>query len=233
VEWLTVTLAIYRRAARRAGELALRNWPVLGTVFAYEAIWILSMLIAVPFGIVGGLFLGLVYAACVSSFLAMVEAMVRTSKVTWGDFQSSFGAYLWDVMGVYFVLWIFSIVQPMILAAPQGTLIIFFIWILAFVFFNAVPELIYVGHHSAFELFAESYRFISDNWIEWFPPNGFLFFAAVGLFGLPVGNTALLVAKSAAIALFIYFAMVMRGLLFLELYRSSRRARAFRYRAGG
>ena len=37
----------------------------------------------------------------------------------------------------------------------------------------------------------------------------------------------------AVIALFVYFAMVVRGLLYIELAGTSRRGRAFRHRAGG
>ena len=233
MEWLIVTLGIYQRASSRAAALALRNWPVLGTLFAYGFILLVGASMAAPFGIAGGLILSFVFAACVGSFLSMVENMVRTGKVTWGDFQRSFGAYLWDVVGVNFVLWIFSMLAPMIAATPQGPLILTFIWILALVFFNAVPELIYLGHHSAVELFAESYRFVSDNWIEWFPPNALLFLGFVALRELPDQNLALYAAKNAVTALFIYFAMVMRGLVFIELYGSSRRARAFRHRARG
>jgi len=38
--------------------------------------------------------------------------------------------------------------------------------------------------------------------------------------------------QTAATALLIYFVMVLRGLLFLELHGTSRRSRAFRYRMG-
>jgi hypothetical protein len=40
------------------------------------------------------------------------------------------------------------------------------------------------------------------------------------------------VLQIAVLALFGYFAMVLRGLLFIELAGSSRRGRAFRYRTG-
>src|SRR5262245_47161576 len=118
----------------RAGELSLRNWPVLASLFAYTGIFLVAVPIAMQFGLAGGLFLGLVFAACASSFLYLVEMMVRTGKVTWADFKRSFGAYLGDVIGVNFVLWIFSMLAPMIATLPQGPLILLCIWILAFVF---------------------------------------------------------------------------------------------------
>ena len=232
MSWLTATLALYRRVFSRAGQLALRNWPVLGTVFVYAAVMTTSVLVASRLGLLGGFLLSLVWASCVGSFLYLVEMMVRTGRVSWGDFRRSFGVYVWDVVGVSFILWIvFAIATPALRTVPQGPGIILALDLVIFVLFNAVPELIYLGHCSSLELLAESYAFISDNWIEWFPPN----IAAAGLLYLvasvPLGGI-LAWGQTAGMALLVYVAMVARGLLFLELHGSSRRARAFRHRTG-
>lgn len=231
--WLTTTLAMYGRAFHRAGALTLRNWPVAGTTFAYSLALAAAAIIAPSFGIVGGFLMSLVWAACVSSFLSMVEMMLRTGVVSWADFRRSFGVYLWDVVGVTFIVWlVFAVATPALRTIPQGPGIILGMNLVIVVLFNAVPELIYLGHHSALELLTESYRFIADNWIEWFP--------AVIAMGVPVLLLAqvelpgvLAFATAAALGLWVYFMMVARGLLFLELHGSSRRARAFRHRAGG
>jgi hypothetical protein len=81
----------------------------------------------------------------------------------------------------------------------------------------------------------ESYRFIGENWIEWFPAVLILAAFLVG-----VREVALMVAPPAfaalvaqlVISLVLYFAMIVRGLLFQELSTSNRRARAFRRAAG-
>lgn len=233
MEWLAVTLQIYRRATSRAATLALRNWPVLGSVFAYSAIVSVAANFAMFLGIIGGFLLSLVSAACMGSFLYLVEMMVRTSKVTWEDFGRSFSAYLWDVIGVMFVLWIFQLVAvPMLMQSQQGSLILLCIYIAMLVFFNAVPELIYLGHHRALELLAESYRFVADNWIEWFPPNILLIACFYAIWRFNPSSLVAAVLQTAALALFGYFAMVLRGFLFIELAGSSRRGRAFRYRTG-
>ena len=233
MEWLTVTLQIYRRATSRAATLALRNWPVLGSVFAYGLIVFVAANFAMLLGIVGGFLLSLVSAACMGSFLYLVEMMVRTSKVSWEDFGRSFSAYLWDVIGVMFVLWIFQLVAvPVLLQSQQGGLILLCIYIAMLAFFNAVPELIYLGHHRALELLAESYRFVTDNWIEWFPPNVVLMAGFYALWQFRPSHTAAALLQTAALALFGYFAMVLRGFLFIELAGSSRRGRAFRHRSG-
>ena len=77
--------------------LAGKNWPVLGSLFVYQAIRIVAARLCLPLGIAGGFALTLVQAACLGSFLYLVEMIVRTSRVTLNDFRHSFGRYLWDV----------------------------------------------------------------------------------------------------------------------------------------
>jgi hypothetical protein len=229
--WLTTTLAMYGRVFRRAGALTLRNWPVAGTTFAYSLALAAAAIVAPQLGLVGGFLMSLVWAACVSSFLFMVEMMLRTGSVSWADFRRSFGVYLWDVVGVTFVLWVlFAVATPALATIPQGPGIILGLNLVIVVLFNAVPELIYLGHHSALELLTESYRFIADNWIEWFPATIAMAAPIVLVAELPLPGV-LVVARTALLALWIYFTMVARGLLFLELHGSTRRARDFRHRS--
>lgn len=233
MSWLTTTLAMYGRAFRRAGELTLRNWPVAGTTFAYALALAAAVAVGAQLGLVGGFLVSLVWAACVGSFLYLVEMIVRTGSVSWADFRRSFGVYLADVVGVTFVLWVvFAIATPALRTIPQGPGIILGMNLVVAVLFNAVPELIYLGHYTALELLGESYRFIADNWIEWFP--------ATLAMGIPLAlvadvelPAALALVRPALLGLWVYFMMVARGLLFLELHGSSRRARDFRRRAGG
>ena len=238
-DMLLATLQIYREAFSRASVLALRNWPVLGSVFAYSLILSVAVQVAAPFGIFGGFLVSLVSSACIGSFLYLVEMIVRTSRVTLPDFSRSFGAYLWDVVGVTFVLWIaMRLITPVLAQSPQGPVLMLCIQLAILVLFNAVPELIYLGHHSSLALLSESYRFVADNWIEWFPPNVLLLLIFWYLWNLPlersfpVGGIVVAVLHTGLVALFVYFAMVVRGLLFLELSGSTRRGRAFRRRMG-
>ena len=101
-----------------------------------------------------------------------------------------------------------------------------------FVFLNAVPELVYLGRSGAAELLAESYRFIGANWIEWFPANLLIVGVVLAVdFVLPDGPLGLISAAGAGLVA--AYGWVVRGLLFLELTTSSRRAREFRRRAEG
>jgi len=240
VNALAATVALYLKVSARAAELVARNWMVLATVLVYAVILsgasaaLALTAVGGPFFALGsGLLMTLIRAACIGSFLYLVEMMIRTSRVNLTDFRRSFGVYLWDVIGVSFVLWIFfRLIGPLIAASPLGPRIMVAIQIALVVFLNAVPELIYLGHYSTLALLGESYRFISENWIEWFPPN-FVLLAVLYLVFLPQTDGVLwLLLQATVAALAVYFFMVLRGLLFLELSGSSRRSRTFRYRMG-
>lgn len=231
---LLATLAVYRLAFQQGGRIALRNSAVMASVFVYLLLLVAALSCATFLGLFGGILMAFVSAACIGSFLHLVETMVRTSRVTLADFRQSFGAYLWDILGVNFVLWLgWRIVEVAVSGAPQeAALIRSCIWILVLVFFNAVPELIYLRHHSLLGLLTESYQFISENWVEWFPPNLIMLGIVVGIMALPAGTPALETLRLALLALFAYLAMVIRGFLFAELSTTSRRGRAFRHRSG-
>lgn len=233
MNWLAATLALYRRTFVRGAELTLRNWPVLGSVFVYTVVMAMAATFAPLLGIIGGFLLSLVWAACVGSFLYLVEMMVRTSRVTFDDFRRSAGAYLWDVVGVTFILWlVFRLLAPALATIPQGPPLLIGLNIVIAVFFNAVPELIYLGRYTSLQLLGESYSFIGENWIEWFPATLALALMVLLVAAAPVDGVLVWV-KLALVALLVAYAMVVRGLLFLELHGSSRRARAFRARMGG
>lgn len=232
METLAATVVMYGRTLRRAILLSVSNWPVAFTAFAYAAIMSVTVAVAARIGLLGGFLVTLVWAACVSSFLYLVEMIVRTSRVTWADFQKSFGAHLWDVLGVMFVSWLFwMVVAPALAGLQQGPTIVFCIQLAIFVFFNPLPELIYLGGQPLPGLLAESYRFVLENWVEWFPPTLLL---AAGLAAIAAAPWPPILswAEVGVAAFYLYFAAVFRGLLFLELSTSSRRSRAFRYRTG-
>ena len=232
MDWLVATMRLYGSVTRRAARVAVTNWPVGLSVFVYLAAMSITLPFAMMLGVLGGFIVGLVWAACIASFLFLVERLVRHGRVTLGELPASFTPYLSDVIGVMFVLWMARMLLSMALMTnPQGLLITLVAQLFIFVFFNAVPELIYLGHHSSLELLGESYQFIADNWIEWFPATIAMAVPPLLLAEVPLPGVMVL-ARPPLLGLWVYFMMVARGLLFLELQGSTRRARAFRHRAG-
>jgi hypothetical protein len=229
--WLGDTMAMYGRVFRRAAELTVQNWPLALLAIAYPVVLAgLSRLLA-PYGFIGGMVWTAAAAACFSSWLHFMEQVVNgRGRADLRDLSTSFGTYLGDVLNVGFLLFLLQLVAAFVLAPFPLLLIVFALAVL--VFLNAVPELIYLGRSAATELLAESYRFIGANWIEWFPANLLLVAVVFGVdMILPEGPYGLISAAGAGLAA--AYGWVVRGLLFLELHGSSRRAREFRRRAAG
>lgn len=232
MEWALATWAMYRRVFSRAAVLAARNWPVLLTAFVYSGLSTAAAWAAAWMGIFGGILVSLVSAACISSFLHLVEVIVQTGRVDLDDFRRSFGMYLWDVVALSFLAWLFfAFVTPVVAGLPQGPVILLCLQVALFVFLNAVPELIYLGRLHFLDLLVQSYKFIGENWVEWLPANVAVAGLFVVLWNIPF-PPVLAWASLLLTPLLAYFWMILRGLLFLELHGTSRRGRVFRYRAG-
>ncbi len=178
---------------------------------------------------VGGIVAGLIRTALLSCYLYFVGEVVARSKVSLQELKKSLGAYFWSVMGVYFILWILSLVLR---ASPQA---LFFLNIATLVLLNPAPEVIYLrGTRQGLQTIGESIRFLQEHWIEWFIPNVPIT-AAIYLLFLPLAQGALslnpvAIALALAAGALLHLFMIFRGYLFQELSGSSHRQRMFKYR---
>jgi len=227
--WLGDTAALYARVFRRGARLALANWPVGLVVLLYGALLGVVWMLVAPLGIVGGLLVYVASVACISSWLSLVAQVLRVGRVRWSDVLPGFATYLNDLLTVGFIVWILVTVANLVLAPLPLLHIIFGLAML--VFLNVLPELIYLGRHAPAALLVESYRFMGENWIEWFPANLLLAACLVAARELPAGPSGLVVESVTGLVL--YFAMIVRGLLFQELASSTRQGREFRRRVAG
>ena len=229
---------MYATALRRSWECVRRNWVVSLAPVAYGIILAVIASLVAPFGIVGGLLFSLASQACVSSGLFLIKNMVESNKADFSDFLNGFTVFLWELLGIAFILWI-----PLRLAAtglatvPNGARIYFLIKLALYILLNAVPEFIYQTRASGLELISASYNFIVENWIEWLIPNIVLF--AAGYFLLD-WIEPLLFELPGFLALFLYsfivglgltYVMTFRGFLFAQLHGTTRRSRLYRYKA--
>lgn len=227
--WFRDTAGLYARIFQRGIVLAARTWPVGLAIAASLALLDIVVVIGASLGLIGGFLVYLVMVGCASSWLSLVSQVLQGGRVEPRDMLGGFVTYLSDLLTVGFLFWGLSLIASIALKPFPFLYIVFQLAIL--VFLNAIPELVYLGRHAPAELLVESYRFIGENWIEWFPANialGSLLLAAASL---PAGPYGLLVKL--AVGLVLYFAMIVRGLLFQELATSSRRTREFRRRAAG
>jgi hypothetical protein len=226
VSWLTDLLDVYGRVLRRAVDLTVKHWWLgLIAIGYFFAFWVLAVVVA-PFGLAGGLLLGFAMAALISSWLALVDQIIRHGRVTLSEISESFLAYVFDVITVMFVRSLFMWAAMSAFGEDAGGAVTNLTF---FVFLNAAPEEIYLARNSGPAVFVESVRFIANHWIEWVPIN--VIFAvllwAVDQY-VPVMSVAFVL-----LGVVLTFGFVARGLLFLELTTSSRRAREFARRAAG
>jgi hypothetical protein len=240
MESIKALLWIYRTALSRSAELLVRNWGIIFAPLAYSVLLSLATLIFSPFGLIGGMLLTAVAAACASSGLYLLQNVVRVGKANVNDFLKGFSVYLGEVLTIAFILWIpLMLLSRVAYASPEGAFIIVAVRILLYVFLNPVPELIYQSRLSGLTLLSASYEFIVSNWIEWFLPN--VVITALGYLLLQWLNQLAAYLPwflefffiSSAFGLFLTFLMIYRGMLFSDLNGTTRRSRLFRYRARG
>jgi len=226
---LKVYLHLYSECFRKAFAAIAKNpWTLLlpGLVlFARE--W--AARLAYTLGMLAGIVITLATAALFSSYLHFVGELVRGGRISGRDLQRSFGAYLWPVVNVFFVVWLSSLALGLLVGGnPNGAALQYALWIVALVALNAVPEVIYLrGVHGGVQTIVAGWEFLKAQWIPWFAAN-------VPLLGVVILIAAYVQASiigTIILGAALHVAMVFRGNLFLVLDRSSHRQRMFAQRA--
>jgi len=237
VETIWATLWIYRRALVRSAQLFSVNWRVIFAPLAYGVILSVSFIFFAWLPIVGGIAIALVIDACISSGLYLTENILNTRKATLHDFTRGFGVYLWEVVLIFFILWIpMMVAQNVLIPVPNGLLILLLIRITLYIVLNAVPELIYQSRTSGLELLAASCHFIAENWIEWLVPNlaiavgWYLVWGLLDMMVIRLPSFLQFFVIASGIGLFLTYFMIFRGILFAELNGSTPRSRVYRYK---
>jgi len=237
VNVITVYVKLYAQClAETVRGLRKSPWTLLLPLGMSLAMQLLASLRSIPF--LGGIIL----SGLLSCYLYFLGEVVRGMRVSLRELRVSIGKYLWSVLAVVFVLWVAQFLLAMALPrTPNAALFFRFFNLAAFILLNAVPEVLYLrGIHGGLATFERSFRFIQENWLEWFIPNLPLLALAwfgVDLVGLlfafvPSLNPIALMLVAAFGALFHTF-MVFRGHLFEALDGSSHRQRMYRSRMGG
>lgn len=225
---LKVYLQLYATSLRDALAAIRRNaWTVVIPVaLLFARAWLGA--VALPLGFVGRILALLATAALSSSYLYFVGELSLGRHVSTREVKASFGAHLWPIANVYFVVWIASLVLELSLGRnPDASGAVYALWLIAFIAFNATPEVIYVrGTHGGLQTLTASWDFLKAQWIPWLavtvPLLALLSLVAIQL-------RVALVAEVLTGALLHVF-MVFRGALFRALDGTSHRQRMFAQR---
>lgn len=163
---------LYATALKDTGRSLQRGWIGFVAVPLYGIVLTLVTPMVMPLGITGGFILGFVNAVAAGALLALVEQCLLARRLSFGDLRDALGHYWWEVIGIGFVLMLPSFVLQQIGAnASFGPFAVVAVYILAAVFLNPLPEIVYqVKGANPVEHLGESVRFIHQHWIEWFLP---------------------------------------------------------------
>jgi len=185
---------LYRDALTQTLASLGRAWLGIVAIYVYAfALGIagaLSRLVPIP--ILAALLVGLCDALAVGALLSLVQRAVSNKPLGTSDIREAIGAYFWDVIAVGFVLWIpFLLIRQVAHVAGHGPPIVAAVSVLAAVFLNPLPEVIYQARTgSPLEDLSESARFVQQNWIEWFVP--------IVLVAAPLGSVLFFASESMA-----------------------------------
>ena len=248
-------LKLYARLAGKSIRLALRGWPAAVVLPIYATILVIAagQIAHLGLGIVGGFLVAIVATFLISSYLHLVWMAVAGRKIRFADLRDSFMAHFWDVISVMFATWIIQLVVSTLTAnaGDRGKIVAVLVDLTMAVFFNPVPELIYLagGRVRSFGLLMEAGRFISAHWPEWLAPTALMAAVILAPSGLisqgPLAVKLLMFQQLFSLdgltntvlrfplwlapfmLLFITWGMVFRGLLFDELVSRVRRPRSW------
>jgi hypothetical protein len=243
-------LKLYARLAGKSIRLAVRGWPAAVVLPIYTT---LTVILTVRFGqdLMGQLLVSIGVALLVSSYLHLISLAVGGQKIRFSELRDSFLAHFWDVIVVLFVTGLIQYLAAGTIHdyGERGKIIFVLVDLTMVVFFNAVPEVIYLGASRSIGVVLESARFISAHWPEWLAPTALMaavFLAPTGMIhrgpvaetvlslqglfslnGLALALLAIPTWLKPIMMLFFSWAMVFRGLLFIELTSRVRRPRSW------
>lgn len=238
MELFNLMIKYYISTGVRSFKLVKKNMPVMFALVVYSVIINFSSMILRGTYFIGGLILAVITAACMGSYLYLIQSVINSRVVNANDFKYSFRIYLVRVMNTVFYLWIASLLYGFLSRAlylsPYGWVVTLVLYIAAIIALNPLPEMIYQTYHQEISLFRAAFEFMKENFWEWMAPNaiilGLLYFTIGNNITLPYSLDFAVIVRYIAGLFILFYAMVFRGILFRFLNESTRRSRLFKLR---
>ena len=238
-----VYLRFYGSIFQQTGKSLLKAWWVallpIALSFALRLV-VLRLFALIPSPQIVGFAVGLLYDAALSSYFYFLANAVEGSPVSLREFPLSFRAYFWPIISVYFVYFIASLLLGAVVrGAEQGGAILIGLELVAFIAFNAAPEVLYQQRSTGRGLatLQTAFKFLQENLLTWGIPNvliagGLYFLLGPGLsaFAADTRTMGMQLWELPVLAVFVHVLMVFRGHLFKALAGSSHRQRMFKFR---
>lgn len=239
VDILKDTLIINKTTFQRTIKSLQKNWIIIFTGLIYIALNMAMLLVintlfrGVLF-ILAGIAMALASSALISNYLYLLENVINNKRLNFNDFKDGFTKYLRKIYGVFFIAWIGSFVLSLLQGA-LGNIINLIASIVIIIALNPLPEAIYQKNYSSSESIKYTFKFMKENWLNWFLPNiifSFVLYVITGNLILNLFTTYIKLSSQTIIAYLIgqtvfSFMMIYRGHLFNILSTSTRRKRAY------
>ena len=232
--FLLVYARLYARAFVDAlSAIARSPWTLLLPMALIIALYFAAMLVS-PLGFAGGFIMAFVQAGLSSAYSYFLAMLVTGNVARVNEVQKSLGAYFWNWINFSFVLFLIDLGLDIATKSnPQGRPLLMIVPLMEAIALNAAPETIYLkGSGNGIDTIQRSFRFLQENWIEWFVPNGLLIaggwyvWKAGWLFSVPGGAIGLGIIGGVVL----HVVMVFRGFLFQLLDGSTHRQRMFKFK---
>lgn len=233
------TLMMNKTALKRTMKSLQKNWIIIFTGLIYIAlnmamVFIISTLFRGVFFILAGFAMLLASSALISNYLYLLSNVIIQDKLNFNDFKDGFTKYLRKIYGVFFIAWlgrfVLSLFQGML-----GNMINIIFSIVIIIALNPLPETIYQKHYSPSESIKYTFKFMKENWLNWFLPNiifSSILYLLTGKLMLDLFTTHISLSSQTIIVYLIgqtifTFMMIFRGHLFNILSTSTRRKRMY------
>lgn len=214
----------------------------LGAIGRYPSLMIVSfgallfnqlvLFLAYNSGVLAGLVLllgnGIIFAAVLSS----LENVVRFKQFKLNRIHQGTKVYFRRAVIAMIIVEISIMILTLLgqMFGSIGTIATLAAMILGFIFFNPIPEMLYLSGYTEGDTFKKAIEFIRENWFEWFVfqvPVFFILYQAGSIGGITnpvIGSVIGFGVRGVVIPVI----MVYRGFLYDFLSRSSRRKRMFK-----
>ncbi|HTA21241.1 MAG TPA: hypothetical protein VK989_18240, partial [Polyangia bacterium] len=157
-------LKLYGEIAVLAARRAARSWLAAVSIPVYVLAIVMVAQLVAPLGMIGGIIINFVVAACLGAYLSLLASAVAGTQIRLADLKNGLRA-LWDVISVGFALWIISLLVGVLVkgAGEKGAAVAGVFSLAVAIFLNVVPELIYSSRNRSFALLKESASWIMAN----------------------------------------------------------------------
>lgn len=165
-------IRLYKQLLKEAFKTFSDNSIFMYVGVLYAVVLLLSSMITSQLPLFGGLIDIAITAACISSYLYIVDRAALGYRVDQQDLKNGVGVYLRTVMGIL-ILYNFStiIISYLAMAVNLFFYLLFALKYIVMIVFNPLPEVVAVRHYFVIDSLKYTLHYAKRHLVKWFLPN--------------------------------------------------------------